>query len=329
MRTGAEKVAVILTMLGEELAAAILQKLRPEEVRRIIGAMGRMQRLDPKVADQVLDEFRQELTKPGAALLQAGHSTAERMVRRAFGAGQVADDLVRAVAQEVPRLSALDDVEVDSLVVVLADERPQTVALVLAHLEPVKSAELIRQLNPNQRLDVLLKLANLGAVNPEMLTELNDWLQKELEAVGRRRSLQLGGAKRVAEILGHMDSSSQRQVFSNLRERDANVADEIEKLSFAFDDLVNLSLPHLQLLLRSVEIKILMVALRRCSESVAGKIFASMSERAATRLREDIAAMKPVRASDVEVAQQSIIAVAKSLSERGEIQLCADNEVYV
>lgn len=326
--SGIEKTAILLTVLGEDIAAALLREMSPDEVKRILSAMGRLSKLDQKTAEAVLAEFQEALTKPGRTLPTGGHEYVSRVIGQAFS-GDAADEFAEFLKQTSPQLTALAHAEADQIALVMRGQRPQTWAIVVASLEPERAAQVLKAYPEDQQADLLLRIAGLGEVSAEAIEELNEWLEEELKASERRQALKLGGVQQVAAILSQMDSASEKRAVEGLRERDDEAATQIEKYLFTFDDLRSLSDQDMQKLLLVVDSQTLLVALRKCGDAVKEKIFSNLSKRASELLQEDLAAMKPMRVSDVEEAQQKVISQAKDMEEKGEIDLSNDQETYV
>lgn len=325
---GIDKAAILLTVLGEDLAAALLREMKSDEVKRILAAMGRVNKLDARVADDVLNEFQEALSNPATTLPTGGHDYVARVLGQAFSQDQ-ASDFAEYLQQTSPQLTALEYADAEAIALVMKGQRLQTWAIVLASLDPERAAFLLQTYPQAQQAELLVRIARLGEVTAEAIEDLNDWLHEELKSAERRQALKLGGVEQVAAILSQMDSASEKRAVEELREKDYEAADQIEKFLFTFDDLKALNTKDMQTLMRMVDDKIWMVALRRCGDEVKSKVFAAMSERAAARMKDDIAVMKPVKVSDVESAQQAIIAKAKELAEKGDIVISSDEDTYV
>ena len=305
---GADKTAILLMGLGEEIAAEIFRNLSELEVRRISSAMSRLGRIDRATVDAVVGEF---------------HETLQRPKSRTVDAAEFARKLGLPVS--AARLDAVDLVDGKTLGALIRGEHPQLIALVVAFCEPKKAGDVLRQLPKGLPVEVIVRLARMDYVAPETIEELNDHLTKEIKSAGTRQRLKVGGADKVAAILGAMGSAG-KGVLDQIAQRSAPLAEEIEAKLFTFDDLAKVEDRGWRELLKRLSPVILKTALRNAKPEVASAIYRNMSERAAKLLRDDVTAMGPVRLKDVEEAQAQIVRAAKDLEAAGVITLSADAE---
>lgn len=199
----------------------------------------------------------------------------------------------------------------------LQREHPQTIAIVLAHLEPTQAAEVLSKFPEQLKIEVSQRIANLDQISPTILSELEDVLQSQLRSYTQSR--RIGGIKTVAEILNQMDRTSEELILKNIEEKDPILAEEIRKLMFTFEDLVNVDDRGIQAILKEISTEDLSIALKMASEELKEKIFKNMSSRAVEILKEEMESKGPVRVSDVEKAQMNIVKVARRLEEEGKI----------
>ena len=210
-------------------------------------------------------------------------------------------------------------VDAKSLSTFLVNEHPQTVAVILAHLEPEKKGDVLRRLPESLQAEVVLRMANLDNVDPELIAEIDKVLKNQLSASHTVEQASLGGVQPVAEMLNVMDKNTEQSIMSRLEEKDPLLAEEIRKLMFVFEDISKIDDRGIQILLKEVPNDKLLLALKTAHEDIRTKIFKNISARAAEMLREDLNNMGPARLSDVESAQQEIVNAARRLEAEGKI----------
>jgi flagellar motor switch protein FliG len=213
----------------------------------------------------------------------------------------------------------LDLVDAKSLANFLVNEHPQTVAVILAHLEPEKKGEVLKRLPEALQAEVVLRMANLEYIDPDLILELDNVLRSELSMMGTVEQATLGGTQPVAEMLNVMDKNTEQAIMSRIEEKDPLLAEEIRKLMFVFEDIIKIDDRGMQTLLKEVANDKLLLALKTANDDIKEKIFRNLSQRAANLLREDLETMGPARLSDVEAAQQEIVNAARRLETEGKI----------
>jgi flagellar motor switch protein FliG len=223
------------------------------------------------------------------------------------------------LATDTTAFSSLKGVDPLILVDYLKGEHPQTIALVLAHLDHAKSAQIIRELPEKLQPEIIFRMANLGMVPANVIEDLDSILRKEIEAMGTTDSKKLGGVETVAEIMNQMDHNTENNIFSFLEEMDAELAEGIRQKMFVFEDIAHIDNRGIQTILKEITNEDLALALKTASESLKGIILKNMSSRAAEMLTDDMEAMGPVKLSDVEKAQQNIVRVVRKLESAGKI----------
>ena len=216
-------------------------------------------------------------------------------------------------------LESLEMVDAKSLSTFLVNEHPQTVAVILAHLDPEKKGEVLRRLPESLQAEVVLRMANLENVDPELIAEIDKVLKNQLSSSHTIEQASLGGVQPVAEMLNVMDKNSEQSIMSRLEEKDPLLAEEIRKLMFVFEDIAKIDDRGIQVLLKEVPNDRLLLSLKTANDEIRNKIFKNISTRAAEMLREDLSNMGPARLSDVETAQQEIVNVARRLEAEGKI----------
>jgi len=326
--TGAQKAAILLLSFGEEISAEIFKHMTEFEIKRIGGAMSRLGRLEQDIIDEIVLEFYEILQK-NTKFFYGGNEFTKNVIGSAFKGGD-ADEIIDSLALgSSANLDSLELIDSKTLANFVRNEHPQTIALILAHLDPKKMGEVLKQIPEALHTEVLLRVANLEAVAPEIIDEIDDVLRNEIQALGSISSAKIGGVEPLAEMLNLIDKATEEQILDNLEERDPDLAEEIRQLMFVFDDLVKIDERGIQELVKNVSNDKWKVALKTASESVSSLIFKNMSERAAQMLKEDMEAMSAVKLTDVEEAQFAIVQVARKLEEEGKIIIATGDSTYV
>jgi flagellar motor switch protein FliG len=323
-RTPMEKVAILLQLMGEETAARIIQSLPMSEVHRMTQTLMRMRPPDPEEAKAIAEEFTQLLLQRGGLMI-SGEDFAKAVISKAFDRAAAARLLETVNISDHETFSALNRVDPRVIAEFTKAEHPQTTALILAHMDPSAAGKVLSFLPEVVRTEVVLRLAKLKEVSPTVMEEIIEALQNDLLNMASGGE-EVGGLKRVAEILNHTEKSVEADILKRLQEEDPALAEGIQQLMFTFEDLVKLDNRAIQEILREVDIKVLAKALRGANEEVQQKIFTNMSQRAAEVLKEDMEALGPTRLSEVEEAQMEVIRVVLRLRDEGRIVVSASGE---
>ena len=317
---GFEKAAILMNYLGENAAQHIFRFLEDTDIRKMIAIMTKLRVVPVEVTKKVLEEYYELVSESDRYLF------AESLTSK--------DNIVKAVGEERARgilghlnvgggggrtLEALEMVDAKSLSNFLINEHPQTISVILAHLEPEKRGEVLKRLPDTHQAEVVLRMANLEYVAPELINEINMVLKEELSSVGNIETQALGGVQPVAEMLNVMDKNTETSIMSRLEEKDPILAEEIRKLMFVFEDIIKIDDRGIQTLLKEVDNGKLLLALKTANEQIREKIFKNLSQRAAQMLKEDLDNMGPARLSDVEIAQQEVVNAARRLEAEGKI----------
>lgn len=310
--SGVEKVAALLSLVGEDAATQIFKHLDPLELARIVPMMAKV-KLSPEEAKTVVKDF---YDKAKTAMLAVDEEYIKKILTKAFGEDQ-AKKLMEKIESGASAFDILRWLDSGAVAQMLTREHPQTIAIVLAHLEPTQAAEVLAKLPEHIKIDVSLRIASLDQISPAVLGELEDVLQSQLQSYTRGRKI--GGIKTVAEIMNQLDRASEDLILKNIEEKDQILADEIRKLMFTFDDLIQIDDRGIQMVLKEITTDDLALALKMASDELKTKIFKNMSQRAVQILREEMEAKGAVRVSDVEKAQMNIVRAARRLEEEGKI----------
>lgn len=330
--TGLRKAAVLLVVLGEQTAAEILKGMSEEDVQLLSREVARMTQISPEQAEGVLNEFHQ-LAMAGDYVARGGIEFARKLLTRAFApevAKRMLDRLQKALGADAASFDALQKADPQLLAKFIHNEHPQTVALVLSHLNASSAAALLTSLPPGIRADVAQRMASLDQISPEVILKIASVIGQRLTALGEFSRESYGGVRAVAEMMNRLDSGSSREILDHIENRDANLAETIRHLMFVFEDLLLIDPMGLKEVISKVDRKVLTLALKGTSEQLRNNILGSMSQRGAEMLKEDMEAMGPVKIKDVEGAQQQIIALVRQLEAEGVISLKgAVGEQYV
>lgn len=315
---GIQKAALILNSVGEETASSVLKHMRDNDIRRIISAMGKLKKAPVGVIKGVMTDFYKVLSEESEVLFDSEGARdkfvaklGEDRARLIFGAG--------GIANQQKTLDALEMVDTRTLANYLMNEHPQTVALILAHLPVEKKSDVLRRLPDSIQGEVVLRMANLDYISPELIEQVNEVLKTGLAAMGTMEMTQLGGVEPVAEMFNLMDKNSEQSIMSRVEEKDPLLAEEIRKLMFVFDDLIKVDDKGMGMILKEVSNDVLLKALKSAPDPIKDKVFRNMSKRGAEMIKGDLDTLGPLRLSDVESAQQMMVGIARRLEEEGKI----------
>jgi flagellar motor switch protein FliG len=317
---GFEKAAILCNYLGQEVTRQIFRYLDDNDIRKLIGIMTRFKVVPVEVTKKVLEEYY-EMVSESEDYIFSEDITNKEAIMEAVGEERARGILGHLnVSGAAPRtLESLEVVDAKSLANFLINEHPQTIAVILAHLEHEKKGEVIKRLPEGLQSEVVLRIANLEYISPELIAELDKVLKDELSTMGTSDQAALGGVQPVAEMMNIMDKNTETAIMSRLEEKDPILAEEIRKLMFVFEDIVKIDDRGIQVLLKEVANDKLLLALKTAGEEIKEKVFRNISQRAAQLLREDLESMGPSRLSDVENAQQEIVNTARKLEAEGKI----------
>lgn len=330
--TGPEKAAVLLMVLGEDTAGEIIGKLDEKEIQTIGNYMSYLGSVDSDTMDTVSQEFYENLSSGEAGVTIAGKDFIKNALLKGLDPLKVAEimDNISLPGEETGGgLETLMMLDPKTIVNFLRNEHPQTAAIILAHLEATRAAEVVKIMPDKIRAEIVLRLATLERVVPGVIKDLDEALQSEFSATGAVEGSKIGGVNTVAEILNQLDHATESSILAEIEETTPDLAENIRNLMFVFADLIKLDDRGFQLILKEVPQQELLMALKTASEALKEKIFKNMSKRAATMLQEDLEALPPQRLSDVEKAQQNIITIVKRLEEEGKIVIGGGGEELV
>ncbi|MGB8879558.1 MAG: flagellar motor switch protein FliG [Solirubrobacteraceae bacterium] len=324
---GRKKAAVLLVSLGPDKAAEVFKHLRDEEIESLSLEMAKLQRVDPLTTGAVLEEFAATV-EAFDSLMSGGVDYAREVLERALGAERALEIIGRLSSViEMRPFEFLRRTPAEQLVTFLRNESPQTVALVVANLHTTLASQVLSHLPSGEQAEIALRIARMGETSPDVVKQVEAVMRKKLDSIVQQEYVRAaGGIKSLAEILNHADRSTERNVLDALTESDEELASEVRRLLFVFEDIVKLDDRSIQLVLREADQKDLALALRGVNDDVKERILSNMSERGATMLVEEMAYQPPQRKRVVEEAQGRIVAIVRKLEEAGALVLSRGEE---
>ncbi len=320
---GVRKAAVLMITLGEQVSGEILKQLDEDEVQLIGREVARASAVTSEQAETILEEFH-SMTIAQNYVLKGGIDYARKLLVNAFGPDQakrILDRLVKAIGNETASFDALQKADPQQLAKFIHNEHPQTIALVLSHLNASQAAGLLVSLPPELRADVALRMANLDQISPDIISKIAGIIGQKLKALGEMSRESSGGVRAVAEMFNRLDSSTSKEILDSIEQSDPALVETVRHLMFVFEDLLLVDQQGVKELLGKIDRKVLTIALKGTSDQLKTHFLQCMSQRGAEMLREDMEALGPVKIKEVEAAQQQIIAVVRQLEAEGVINL--------
>ena len=324
--TGRQKAAIFLVSIGSDVSSDIMKYLREDEVETLTFEIARLETVEPEFKDQVLEEF-QELMSAQNFITTGGIDYARELLEKSLGSQKAIDIINRLTSSlQVRPFDVIRRQDPAHLLNFIQQEYPQTIALILAYLEPAKAAVILQSLPDDIQPEVSKRLATMDRTSPDVLREVERVLEKKLSTLSSEDYTAAGGVEAVVDILNLVDRTSEKSIIESLEEDDPDLAEEIKKRMFVFEDIVMLDDRAIQKVLREVDSGELSKALKNVDTEVQDKIFRNMSKRAAATLKEDMEFMGPVRLKDVEEAQQKIVSTIRRLEDAGEVVIARSGE---
>jgi len=320
---GIRKAAILMIILGDQTSGEILRQLDDEEVQLIGREVARITSISNDQAETILEEFYQ-MSMARDYVLKGGIDYARKMLLNAFGpehATKLLDRLVKTLGSEIASFDTLQRADPQQLAKFIHNEHPQTIALILSHLNASQAAGLLTSLPPELRADVALRMASLDQISPDIISKIAAIVGEKLKALGEMSRESYGGVRAVAEMFNRLDSATSKEILEVVEQSDSNLVGTIRHMMFVFEDLLLLGSDAMKEVLAKVDRKILTVALKGTSDQLKTHFMEVMSQRGAEMLREDMESLGPVKIKEVEAAQQQIIAVVRQLETEGTISL--------
>ncbi|HET9011913.1 MAG TPA: flagellar motor switch protein FliG [Gemmatimonadaceae bacterium] len=329
--SGLRKAAIVALMIGEDASASIFKHLSEDEIETLLSEMAALGRISSKMGEQVLEEFHQ--TAVAAEHVARGDiEFAKRVLVKSFGpdtARRMIDRVMRAF-QSNAGFASLERADPQQLSKFILGEHPQTIALILAHLQPANAAQLATLLPEELRVEVLTRMASLEDISPDVVSRISSVIEVRLKALGGPSREQHGGVRAVAELFNRLERTVSTPVLEAIEEARPELAVSIRNLMFVFDDLLHVDDNGMREIIQRADKKGLTVALKGASDEIRQRFFINMSKRAGEMLREEMEVLGAVRLRDVEKAQQEVVAIARKLEEEGLISTgAAAGEAYV
>ena len=318
--TNVKKAAILLMCLGEDATAKIFHEFTDDEIRRVTKVMATIQHIPSEARQQVIDSFlAAQDTYSGLFLKGSDFAKMALAKTETDRADDLLDQFISGT--ESNSLETIAMMQARMVASLLEKEHPQTIALILSTQHVQHASEILSWIPEEMRADVVYRIAKIEKVSPDVIAGIEDALNKELGRNIGREQRQVGGIDKVVDLLGHLQNNLDADIIEAIEETDPELAEEIRKRMFTFENLIGLDGRSLQMILREINNDSLTMAMKTASDEMKEKIFANMSTRAADMIRDDLEAMGPVRLSEVEAMQQSIVKIAMKLEEEGKIVL--------
>jgi flagellar motor switch protein FliG len=318
-RTGREKAAMLLITLGPEKSAEIFKHLKEEEIEQLTLEIANIRTVTPEEKEKVLEEFYQ-ICLAQEYIAEGGIGYAKEILEKAMGTQKALDIINKlTVSLQVRPFEFVRKADPSQLLNFIQKEHPQTIALILAYLKPQQASVVLAALPQDKQADVARRIALMDRTSPEVIKEVERILEKNLSTLVTEDFTAAGGVQAIVNILNTVDRGTEKYIMETLEIEDTDLAEEIRKRMFVFEDILTLDNRSIQRFLRDVENSQLAIALKGSTEEVQKVIFSNMSKRMAEMIKEDMEYMGPVRLKDVEEAQQKIVNVIRKLEDAGEI----------
>jgi len=321
--TGIRKAAMLLILLGDKASAEIIKLLSEDEVHLVSREITRLDSISAEEAEALLEEFYQ-MNMAHDFVVRGGMDYAKKMLLQAFGpeiSKKLIDRLSKSMGGEYANLDLLQKVDPQQLAKFIHNEHPQTIALVLSHLNATAAAGLLVSLPSEMRADIALRMGNLDTISPEIVNKIATVIGQKLQSIGEYSRESYGGIRAVAEMFNRLDSGTSREILDVIETQNPNLVETIRNLMFVFDDLLLIDLIQLKQIMDQVDRKVLTLALKGTSEALRDHFLKTMSARASEMMKEEMESMGPVKIKEVTGAQQEIIAVVRKLESEGVVSL--------
>ncbi len=320
--SGPERAAVLLITLGEEVAAKVLANLDDREIQNIGNYMAALGDVDMSVMDSINKEFYEMVETGTGGLGIAGMDFLKTALMQALDPTKATEILNNITTPGEEMGGGLETVRLmDPKVIAsfITNEHPQTAAIILAHLDPPVASSTIKELPEENRMEIIHRLATLERVAPSAIRELDEALQAEFRTSGAVFGNKMGGVQIAAEVVGSLDRATETAILTAMDEVDPDLATEIRNLRFTFEDILKIDDAGIQMIMKEINMEDLVIGLKTATDELKEKLFSNMSERAGLMMKEDLESLGPKKISEVQKAQQKVIAVCKKLEEDGKI----------
>ena len=317
--TGVQKAAILLIALGPDKSSNVFKHLKEDEIEQLTLEIANTRSVSPAMKDAVLDEFY-EVCLAQQYIAEGGIGYAKDLLDKALGSERAKDVIGKLTASlQVRPFEFVRKTDASQLLNFIQDEHPQTIALILSYLSSNQASAIISALSPEKQTDVAKRIAQMDRTSPDVIKEVEKVLEQKLASLVNQDYTIVGGVDSIVDILNTVDRGTEKHIMESLEIEDPELADEIRKKMFVFEDILSLDDRSIQRVLREVDNNELAVALKGSNEEVQNLIFSNLSKRLATMIREDMDFMGPVRMKDVEEAQQKIVNIIRKLEDSAEI----------
>ena len=317
--TGVQKAAILLIALGPDKSSNVFKHLKEDEIEQLTLEIANTRSVSPAMKDAVLDEFY-EVCLAQQYIAEGGIGYAKDLLEKALGSERAKDVIGKLTASlQVRPFEFVRKTDASQLLNFIQDEHPQTIALILSYLSSNQASAIISALAPDKQTDVAKRIAQMDRTSPDVIKEVEKVLEQKLASLLNQDYTIVGGVDSIVDILNTVDRGTEKHIMESLEIEDPELADEIRKKMFVFEDILSLDDRSIQRVLREVDNNELAVALKGSNEEVQNLIFSNLSKRLATMIREDMDFMGPVRMKDVEEAQQKIVNIIRKLEDSAEI----------
>lgn len=317
--TGPQKAAAVIISLGAEKASKIYQFMDSEDVEQLTLEVAQLGFLDSLQTEEILNDYYQ-MCLTNKAVTEGGIEYARSVLEKAFGP-QTASSLLDKITKSLKNRNFpfLDKADAKSLYAVLQHERPQTIALILSYVDPDKAASVVEQLDPKRQIKVVEYMARMESASPDAVKIIEAEMAKKFSNILISANVKVGGIDYVASMMNNLDRSSEKSIFDGLASYNPELADDIRKRMFVFEDIITMDDRSVQRFIRECDPRDIVLSLKAANNDVANKLFANMSSRMAQNIRDDLEITNHVRLKDVEDAQQRIVSIIRDLEEKGEV----------
>ena len=319
--TGTDKVAIMLLYLGDEVTSKVYEHMDDDEIKKISKSMAKLGHVTRGTIADVVEEFT-NVINPESGIFSQGDEFVRKILEKALGPVKAASLMEELSASSYGDLvDVLANMDSKSIANFLSQEHPQTIAVILAKLKSKQTSEIISLLPQDLQAEVVLRIADVEQVSPDILLEIDEVMKKEIKSMGGTARYKVGGIEKVVDMFNHFERSKEKQILDTLDVLNPPLAELIRKHLFTFEDVFQLDDRSIQSIMREISNDTLTLAMKTSSDDVKDKIFRNISSRAAEMIKEDLEVMGPVRLSDVEKAQSEIIKVVRKMEEEGKVVL--------
>ncbi len=328
--SGTQKAAVLMVALGDDIAANIFKYLEEDEIQSVSKEIALTKHVQPDTMDEVMEEFH-TMSLAKSYIAQGGIEYAKKLLIKSVGpeaARKIIDRLTKALESSAG-FSSIERANPQQLSKFIQNEHPQTIALILAHLNATQAGELIASLPETLRADVAMRMANLQEISPEVVRRISLILEQKLESLGSFATEAYGGVRAVAELFNRMDRSSGRVVLEKIENENPQLAASIRDLMFVFDDILLIDDTGIAEILKRADKKTLTIALKGTSDELRNQFFRNMSARGVEMMKEEMEFMGPIKIKEVEKSQHEVVEIVRQLEEEGVISIGGGGEDYV